>query len=301
MLDTKSEAAKRRDSADAGDPAGDGAGGPAGSQAGADRPTEAPRAPLRHGDFTALADDYSRYRPGYSASVLSALLGLIDKPDSEIDAVDVGAGTGLWTRMLAGRGLRSVTAVEPNAAMRAAGMRDSEGLAIDWREGRGEQTGLEAASADLVAMASSFHWVDFAAGMGEFHRILRPGGRFVALWNPRLIEVNPLLVDIENYLKSLKPDMKRVSSGRVGFAETLTERLLATAGFDDVVFLEGRHVKSFTPAEYLGVWRSVNDVQVQMGAARFARFLDYVAERTAHLPAIEAAYLTRAWAVRRAG
>ena len=28
-------------------------------------------------------------------------------------------------------------------------------------------------------------------------RMLRPGGSFVALWNPRMIELNPLLVEIE--------------------------------------------------------------------------------------------------------
>jgi ubiquinone/menaquinone biosynthesis C-methylase UbiE len=45
-------------------------------------------------------------------------------------------------------------------------------------------------SVDLVSMASSFHWADFDTACDEFHRILRSGGVFVALWNPRLIEVN---------------------------------------------------------------------------------------------------------------
>ena len=70
-------------------------------------------------------------------------------------------------------------------------------------------------------MASSFHWADFDKACDEFHRILRPGGVFAALWNPRLIEANPLLVEIEGEITQLKPDIKRVSSGRSG----LTERL----------------------------------------------------------------------------
>ncbi len=37
------------------------------------------------GDFTGLADDYSRNRPDYCPSVLSALLGLQGKSISEID------------------------------------------------------------------------------------------------------------------------------------------------------------------------------------------------------------------------
>ena len=53
------------------------------------------RPTLSHGDFTGLASDYSKYRPGYSESVLTGLLALAGKPPSEIDAVDVGAGTGI--------------------------------------------------------------------------------------------------------------------------------------------------------------------------------------------------------------
>jgi SAM-dependent methyltransferase len=49
----------------------------------------------------------------------------------------------------------------------------------------------------IVRMASSLHWANFDKACDEFHRILRPGGVFVALWNPRFIEANPLLVEIE--------------------------------------------------------------------------------------------------------
>jgi SAM-dependent methyltransferase len=254
---------------------------------------------LIHGDFTGLAADYSKYRPGYSASVLAALLALMPKPAGEIDAVDVGAGTGIWTRMLASRGLRSVVAVEPNDDMRAHGARDSEGTAIRWRKGSGEETGLDAGSADLLTMASSFHWVDFERGTAEFHRVLRPGGRFVALWNPRYLDESPELLDIEAHLKTLNPDVKRVSSGRSGITERLTQMLWASPRFDDVVYLEGRQARTMTIEQYLGVWRSVNDLQVQLGPERFARFLDYIRERLKGRETIETVYLTRAWAARR--
>lgn len=255
---------------------------------------------IKSSDFTALANDYSSYRPGYSAPVLDALLGLVGKPVSEIDFVDVGAGTGIWTRMVAQRGVASAIAVEPNDEMRAFGERDSKGLPISWRKGSGEATGLPDDCCDLLSMASSFHWTDFDAATREFHRLLRPHWYFVALWNPRLIEANPLLVEIEAELTRLKGTrIKRVSSGRAGITETLTESLSASPFFDDVVYVEGRHTVKQTPEHYLGVWRSVNDLQAQLGSERFAQFLDYVVEKTAGLPFIEATYLTRAWAARR--
>jgi ubiquinone/menaquinone biosynthesis C-methylase UbiE len=217
-----------------------------------------------------------------------------------VDAADVGAGTGIWTRLLASRGWRSVVAVEPNDDMRQQGIATSRDTGITWRKGSAEATGLPDGSADLLSMASSFHWADFDRACAEFHRVLRPGGVFTALWNPRLIEVNPVLVEIEAEITRLKPDVRRVSSGRSGLTDQLTERLSGKALFTDVLYLEGRHVAQQTPEQYLGAWRSVNDLQVQLGAELFKRFLDFVAQRVKGMATIETTYLTRAWAVRRA-
>lgn len=254
---------------------------------------------IKHGEFTGLAQDYSAYRPAYAESVLDAILGLLGRPAKALNAADVGAGTGIWTRMLARRGFHSLTAVEPNDDMRTTGARDSRGLPIAWVKGSGEKTGLADDSADLVSMASSFHWVEFGVGTREFHRLLRPRGRFVALWNPRMIEANPLLVEIEAMLNGMMPaNAKRVSSGRSGLTDTLNDQLWSCGLFDDVVYLEGRHVARQTPQQYLSAWRSVNDVRVQLGTEKFQAFLDAVARRIDGVDAIETTYLTRAWAAR---
>lgn len=255
---------------------------------------------MKHGDFTGLAGDYAKFRPGYAPQVATAILGFLGKSPAEVDAADVGAGTGIWTRILAGRGLRSVTAVEPNDDMRGQGVETSLTTGISWKKGTAEATGLADGSVDLLSMASSFHWADFDKACAEFHRALRPNGVFVALWNPRYIEANPLLVEIEAEIAKLKPDIKRVSSGRSGLTERLTDMLSNKALFTDVLYLEGRHTSMQTPAQYLGAWRSVNDLQVQLGPQLFQKFLDYVADRTAGLASIDTTYLTRAWAARRA-
>jgi ubiquinone/menaquinone biosynthesis C-methylase UbiE len=255
---------------------------------------------MKHGDFTGLADDYAKFRPGYAPQVATALLGLVKRDPATIDAADVGAGTGIWSRILYGRGLKSVTAVEPNDDMRGQGIETSRGTSIQWRKGTAEVTGLGDGSVDLLTMASSFHWADFDRAIAEFHRALRPGGVFCALWNPRFIETNPLLVEIEEQIARLKPDIKRVSSGRSGLTERLTDLLSATPQFTDVLYLEGRHTNRQTPAQYYGAWRSVNDLQVQLGPELFRKFLDFVEQRTAGLAAIETTYLTRAWAAQRA-
>jgi hypothetical protein len=123
----------------------------------------------------------------------------------------------------------------------------------------------------------------------------------VALWNPRLIETNKLLVEIEEKLGEYAPDIKRVSSGRSGITETLTDKLVDSPYFDDTVYLEGRHIKKQTPEEYIGVWWSVNDIRAQAGEDAFSKFMEYVESRVSDLEYIETTYLTRAWMSRKTG
>lgn len=251
---------------------------------------------LKSGDYTGLAADYSQHRPDYCPSVLNGLLGLLNKPVADVDFVDVGAGTGIWTRMVYRKGVKSVTAIEPNDEMRAAGMADSAGTSIRWLTGCAEQTGAPEGSCDWLTMASSFHWADFDAATREFHRLLRPHGRFTALWNSRLIEANPLLVEIESQIDAMRPNVKRASSV---MKETLTEQLWSSSRFEDVVYVEGRHDIIMTPERYLGIWRSVKELRAQLGEQQFEAFLDFVEQRVAGRRSIEATYVTRAWSARR--
>ncbi len=247
------------------------------------------------GDFSGLASAYSQNRPNYCSSVLDCLLGLLNKPKSEIDFADVGAGTGIWTRMVTAKNLHSVTAVEPNIDMYSHGKNDSKDYQISWINAPAEQTTLGNESMDWITMASSFHWTQFDITVKEFHRVLRKNGRFTALWNPRLIEVNPLLVEIENHLRELRPNIKRVSSGRSGITEKLTLMLEESGLFEDVIYLEGKHVIKMSKDRYMGAWESVNDLQVQLGPKKFKSFLSFVENKISKVEFIEATYLTRAW------
>ena len=253
----------------------------------------------RPGDYTGLASDYSRYRAGYCPSVLSRLLELLDKPVSEVSFVDVGAGTGIWTRMVCRAGVRSVVAIEPNDDMRAGGIAESDGLPIRWLHATAERTGLPDRCCDWLSMASAFHWTDFDAATREFHRVLRPGGRFTALWNPRIVERSPLMVEIESQLELLRPNLTRRSSGRSGITETLMARLRVSPYFDEVAYLEDEHVVVMSPERYVGAWRSVSDVRAQLGEDLFGAFLQFVEQRVRGLREIEVTYLTRAWSARR--
>jgi SAM-dependent methyltransferase len=132
------------------------------------------------GRFTDRAADYVRWRPDYPAAAIDHVLHGLGDP-SRLTAADVGAGTGISSRLLAERGVR-VLAIEPNAAMRAAAEPHPN---VEWRDGAAEATGLAAASVDLVLTAQAFHWFRQAEAVAEFARVLRPRGRLVVMWNAR--------------------------------------------------------------------------------------------------------------------
>lgn len=126
--------------------------------------------------FTAKAEDYARFRPSYPAAAVDWL-----RERSSGGAVaDIGAGTGIFTRLLLGR-FSPVCAVEPNAAMRAAFRRFLP--EIPCFDGSGECTGLPDGALDLVTVAQAFHWLDEERFKAEARRILRRDGKAAIIWN----------------------------------------------------------------------------------------------------------------------
>jgi ubiquinone/menaquinone biosynthesis C-methylase UbiE len=254
---------------------------------------------IKHGDFTELAK-YYKYRPSYDGLAIEILLkvmGYYNKEENFL-VVDVGAGTGIFAKILAKRGIK-VIAVEPNDAMRQQAMRDTEDYPdIKWVKGFAESTGLLSEIADWVVMASSFHWTDHEKALKEFARILKPGGYFTAIWNPRDIEEDALQKEIDEEIRKMIPDLKRKSSG---FQDTRKweKILISTGDFKDCFFLETYFKESFTRERYLNVWKSVNDIRVQAGEKRFAEILRVIEEKIKNYDVIEVKYRTRAWTVKK--
>lgn len=129
--------------------------------------------------FADRATDYALFRPSYPNEAIDAVLAGLS--GHEALAADIGAGTGISSRLLAERGLR-VLAVEPNAAMRESAEPHPRVTFVD---GTAEATSLDDASVDLVLCAQAFHWFKPREALAEFRRILKPGGRLAFLVNER--------------------------------------------------------------------------------------------------------------------
>ena len=251
---------------------------------------------MKHGDFTGLAESYELYRVGYSDDVLKAIAALLPARPDTASVLDVGAGTGKWSRHLV-EYFGSCTAVEPNDDMRAQG--EQANPTVKWHPGSAEETGQPSSSFDWVTMASSFHWTDYKVALAEFHRLLKPEGMFTCLWNPRIVKGVPLLEEVEATIDEIVPRKNRKSSGSSEFVETLCDKLMETGHFTDLIYIEARFNVRMTKEHYIGVWRSVNDIRVQAGPEKFEELMQRIEEIIAGEPHLDCPYLTRAWSVRR--
>lgn len=127
--------------------------------------------------FGTVAGSYDRVRPGPAPEALDWLV-----PARLGVAVDLAAGTGLFTRALAGRA-GEVIAVEPDERMRDVLAARSPEIRV--LAGRAEGIPLPDASADAVFVSTAWHWFDPELAVQEITRVLKDGGRLGVVWTSR--------------------------------------------------------------------------------------------------------------------
>jgi len=137
--------------------------------------------PFAESSFGPNAEAYERGRPSWPGAALDAIaarLGL----DQSSEVLDLAAGTGKLTRLLAAR-FAAVTAVEPVDGMRAVLAREVLGARVS--DGAAEAIPLADAAVDAAFVAEAFHWFDPVRATAELARVVRPGGGVAVLYNRR--------------------------------------------------------------------------------------------------------------------
>lgn len=256
---------------------------------------------MKQGNFDSLAKYYIN-RPAYDKEFLSEILEKIgfehNKNKKKFIVADIGAGTGKLTKILSELCLK-VIAVEPSKKMLYEGMKYTKGLKIKWKEGSGEHSGLKNNSVNWVIMASSFHWTDPELSLPEFNRILKDGGYFTAIWNPRNVEKSKLETKIEKIIYKIAPDIKRVSSGSKKYTKDWNKIIISTGHFKNVMFMEADYLEVMSKERYLGIWRSVNDIRTQLGEEKFSELLKLIKKEISNMEEIVVPYKMRAWTAQK--
>jgi ubiquinone/menaquinone biosynthesis C-methylase UbiE len=223
--------------------------------------------------FDREATTYERTRPSYPAQAVAWLvehLGL----GPGVRSVDVAAGTGKLTRLLATT-RADLLAVEPVEGMRAI-LRDTL-PAVPVTAATAEQLPFASRSVDAVTVAQAFHWFDADAALPELRRVLRPAGRLGLLWNARDRGVD--------WVDRVWAVMDRVEK-RAPWRERgqWSEAALPFDGWFGPVHRETfAHEQPLTPDDVVGRLKGVSHVAV-LPAAEQARVLDEVREILATHP-----------------
>lgn len=140
--------------------------------------------------------NHHAHHPGFSGpsglvAALSMTLGrdgdarlaaeLVDLKPGD-DVIDIGCGPGAAVRYAAKRGAKAIGIDPAPIMLRVARLVPGNTQGAHFRKGRAEALPLPDASASVVwTLASVHHWPDVDGGLAEVRRVLRPGGRFVAI------------------------------------------------------------------------------------------------------------------------
>jgi SAM-dependent methyltransferase len=135
--------------------------------------------PTAAAGFDRAADAYERGRPGYPADAVAHLAAHFRLGEG-VTVLDLAAGTGKLTRMLATTGA-TVIAVEPVDGMRRVLGKAVPGARV--LDGTAERIPVADGSVDAVTVAQAFHWFDADRAVAEIARVLRPGGGLGLIWN----------------------------------------------------------------------------------------------------------------------
>jgi SAM-dependent methyltransferase len=130
--------------------------------------------------FGPAAELYDTIRPSYPVEAVAWALAPLGPGRRRV--ADLGAGTGIMTRLLLAAG-HEVVPVEPDPLMRSRLEEVTAGVTAV--AGSAEAIPLDDAGVDGAVAAQAYHWFDRPRAHAELARVIRPGGVFAAIWNHR--------------------------------------------------------------------------------------------------------------------
>ncbi|MET4121235.1 SAM-dependent methyltransferase [Bradyrhizobium sp. JR1.5] len=163
-------------------------------------------------EFTGEGESYDLYRPSYPAEVARVIIDHVTNKRFDAPIVDVGSGTGIFTRVLAAeaQGRLAVIGVEPNADMlQIAGKSAPHDLQITFRIAAAERLPFPDKSVSAIAAATAAHRFDRQMFYTEVARTLLPDGMLALVHNRHRYWDSPALAEYHQFVEQCIPEYRR--------------------------------------------------------------------------------------------
>lgn len=249
---------------------------------------------MKFGDFDKLAENYAKYRPTYNFLLIKKI---IKKFKNKTIVLELGAGTGKFTKILQKLNyFNKIIAIEPSKQMMEQGINLLGNKKITWKNTKAENIKMKNNSVDLICAASSFHWFNNKKCLLKISKILKNNCYFIIIYNSRKTSLSKDEKRIDYLLKKKYKIKKRISSGRL-FTKKKLENDLGKTNFYIVNKESQIDLRNIKKENYIGAWKSVNDIQVQLGS-KFIKFIYDIEKLLSKKRTVKVYYETKVWVLK---
>jgi SAM-dependent methyltransferase len=222
-------------------------------------------------------EGYDAVRPDYPAWIYQRLRDTGALADGSA-TLEIGAGSGLATRQLLVHGANPLTLIEPDArfAPLLQSIIDDSNAHCRLIGQSFEDAPLDDASFDLVASATSFHWVDQRMGLRKIYSLLRPGGYIALWWNVfQILDKQDAFHEATHELLAQLATSPSGVAGAMPFALDRVQResALGAAGFMEIEYIESRWALTLSTRQVGTLYEGFSSIQRLPGNER-RRILD---------------------------
>lgn len=256
--------------------------------------------------FGEVAEQYDRRRPSYPAVLIDDLAAYARAGNGGEAgrALEVGAGTGKATTLLAARGV-PILALEPSAPMAAVARRNCERFPhVEIVESDFERWDPAGTAFPLIYSAQAWHWVDPATRYVRARAALAPGGVLAVFWNVPAWGRSPIREALSAAYRATVPELRpdgpmHPDNHTVATDEDWLAEIGPAEGLTDATVVGYDWSVDYDPEQYTGLLATLSEVRLMDPDTRDA-LLSAVAEAierhggTLHMPMSTRLCLARA-------
>ena len=241
------------------------------------------------GKFDKLAKAYKNSRPNYSTELVN-LLKLILINNKNIFSLDLGCGTGIFTKKLSTISKKVIGIDASNEMIKYA----YKNKKITYQNKKVEKIKFNQ-KFDIISSASSFHWFDNKKISKIIKSHLRDKGIFLIIYNTRDISLNSYLKKVEKKIISFNPNFKkRKSSGSSKFVSKKIGEFKKISKLSGPIKFDITHEEFFTKKRYFNVWESANEFRNRIGIKNYHKFFNWL-NVTFPKKGLKAQYINKCW------